>query len=87
MSYKNLISGKKYRIIKEFTDYDKVVHPVGETWIFDKTTFTAYYDGLSMWVQQNGKTIMYRFQQLPYEQEELINTLSDYVEMINDDTV
>lgn len=81
MSAKMLIPNKKYTVVKEFTDYDKIVHPVGEQWIYLEQNFTAYYDGLTIYVSINNKKDAFRLQDLPYEQAELIKTFSDYVQL------
>ena len=53
--HKFLISGQRYRVIKEFTDYDHHLHPVGEEWLFLGYSFLPYEDGLSWFVSFDGK--------------------------------
>ncbi len=43
--------GQRYRVIREFFDYDRVLHPVGETWRFVGSGFLPYDNGLSLFVQ------------------------------------
>jgi Domain of unknown function (DUF3601). len=57
-----LIPGQRYRVVKPFTDYDRQVHPVGETWVFEKTNFLPYDDGLTLHVVQDGEQVVYRLQ-------------------------
>lgn len=47
----NIERGKKYRVIKSFTDYDREIHAIGETWKFLTTNFLPYEDGLTLHVQ------------------------------------
>jgi hypothetical protein len=69
-----------YKVIKEFIDYDKDVHAVGETWIYKGTAFLPYEDGLSLFVSKNDSLIMYRLQWRKEEQADVIDNFKDYVE-------
>jgi hypothetical protein len=77
-----LEKGKTYRVKKEFIDYDRIIHRIGEIWTFDKTTFLPYHSGLTLFVIENGENAVYRFQSEPEEQQELLNTFMDYVECV-----
>jgi len=77
-----LEKGKQYRVTKEFTDYDFTCHAVGETWEFTEIDYVAYHDGLSLFVIENGHRTQYRFQNIPEEQQHLIETFMDYVELV-----
>lgn len=77
-----LIKGRTYKVTIEFIDYDRMIHKVGETWIFEKTTFLPYHSGLTLFVIENGENVAYRFQSEPDEQQELLNTFMDYVELV-----
>jgi hypothetical protein len=79
----NLKKDKTYAVIKEFTDFDGKIHRVGETWTFAKTTFLPYESGLSLFVIENGKNVMYRFQDIAEEQQELLSDFMSYVESIS----
>ena len=59
-----LTSGQKYIVVKPFTDYDRNVHPVGETFTFSRTNFLPYEDGLTMHVFLDGnpRELVCRFQ-------------------------
>ena len=76
----NLEQEQSYRVIKEFTDYDKEVHPIGETWIYIGTTFLPYEDGLSLFVMRDGTRLMYRLQWRKEEQADIIENFKDFVE-------
>lgn len=82
MSIYSLIRGGTYRVVKEFIDYDGILHTIGETWVFEKTNFLPYHSGLTLFVLQNGQEKVYRFQQIPEEQEALLSSFSTYVEMV-----
>ena len=72
--------GKTYKTIKEYIDFDKITHKVGEIWTFDKIEFTPYYSGLSLFVIKDKENKMFRFQAAPEEQDELINNFLQYIE-------
>ena len=44
----NLISGRKYIVVKSFVDFDDQVHPIGESWTYIETNFLPYDDGLTL---------------------------------------
>lgn len=76
---RDLQKGASYQVVREFVDYDNIKHPVGETWIFDRTNFLPYEEGLTLHVLWDGENKVYRFQQIPEEQAELIENFADYV--------
>lgn len=75
-----LTPGQQYRVTKSFVDYDKQVHPLGETWIFSGTNFLPYDDGLTLHVIQDNKQLMYRLQWRNEEQTDIIENFTDFVE-------
>lgn len=77
----HLMTGRQYRVIKEFTDYDRHVHPVGETWTFVETNFLPYEDGLTLHVRLNNATTatVYRLQWRPEEQAAIIENFAGFV--------
>lgn len=77
-----LEKGKTYRVTKEFTDYDRIIHKIGEVWTFEKTTFLPYHSGLTLFVIEDGKPVIYRFQSEPEEQQELLNHFMEYLEEV-----
>lgn len=77
-----LKKGETYRVVKEFADYDKIIHRVGKTWIFEGTNFVPYHSGLSLFIIENGQNMMYRFQAEPEQQQEILSNFMDYVELI-----
>ena len=77
---KQLIPGRRYRVVRAFTDHDGGQHPVGETWVFESTNFVPYHDGLTLHVRAHGVAQVYRLQWLPEEQGALIEHFTDFVE-------
>jgi len=77
-----LITGQKYRVVKDFFDYDKILHPVGETWTFAGTNFLPYDDGLTLFVSIDNfpKQLSYRFQWRQEEQASIIENFTEFVE-------
>ncbi len=78
----DLKKGEVYKLVKEFTDYDGRVHKIGESWIFEKTTYVPYHSGLFLFVSENGQSVMYRFQDAPETQRELLNNFMSCVEIV-----
>jgi len=75
-----LHAGKSYEVIKEFADYDRHTHPVGETWSFLGYSFLPYDDGMSFFVSLDGKQEWHiRLQWRPEEQGHLLDNLSGYI--------
>jgi Domain of unknown function (DUF3601) len=75
----NLKPGESYIVTKEFTDYDGILHKVGERWVFEEIHYLPYHSGLSLNVIENGKSVTYRFQDEPEEQQQLLNNFMNYV--------
>ena len=61
-------------------DFDNAIHPVGESWIFLRSSFLPYDDGLSLFVSVDGKAErQIRMQWRDEEQGPIIDHLADYV--------
>jgi hypothetical protein len=77
----NLVVGRKYKVVKEFLDYDKILHPVGETWTFEGTAFLPYEDGLTLFVirENTPNNISYRLQWSAEEQAFIIHNFMEFV--------
>lgn len=67
-------------VIKPFTDYDGIVHGVGEVWTYQGTNFLPHEDGLTLHVLTDNKTVVYRLQWRKDAQAEIIENFKDYVE-------
>lgn len=76
----DLTPGKKYRLVAAFSDYDRILHPVGETWRFLGRDFLPYDDGLTLYIERNGSSSVFRLQWRPETQGEIIDNFSDFVE-------
>ena len=75
-----LDAGKRYRVIREFTDFDGDVHREGERWTFLGSSFLPYDDGLSLFVSLDGvREWQIRMQWRPEAQGTVLDTLSSYV--------
>ena len=78
--YRHLEKGKRYRVIKAFTDYDGQEHPVGEEWTYLGTAFLPYDDGRSLFVSRDGEREWHiRMQDRPEEQAGILDALHEYV--------
>jgi len=75
-----LIAGKTYRVIQEFVDYDGHAHAVGETWRFVSHDFLPYEDGLTLYVEREGRNHTFRLQWRNETQGPIVSAFSDYVE-------
>lgn len=81
----NLTPGKKYKVVKPFTDHDKHVHEPGQTWTFVETNFLPYEDGLTVHLTLDGnpnKVLLFRLQWRREEQADIIEHFRDYVEEV-----
>jgi hypothetical protein len=80
----NLLPGRRYIVIKPFTDYDRQVHEIGETWTFVRTNFLPYDDGLTLHVLREGISheIIYRLQWRHEEQTAIIEHFTDFVKLV-----
>lgn len=75
-----LKAGKKYVVVKEFPDFEKDLHPVGETWTFIGCSFSPYDDGLSLFVSFDDlQEWQIRMQWRPEEQGPIIDNFESYM--------
>jgi hypothetical protein len=78
--HQHLIPGRRYRVVREFRDYDRELHPVGESWTFLGSSFLPYEDGLSLFVSTDGiEERQIRMQWRPEEQGPVLDRLAEYV--------
>ena len=78
----DLVPGQTYHVVKEFIDYDGIPHPVGERWRFVGKDFLPYEDGLTLFVEKNGRTVPFRLQWRAETQGQIIDQFSDFVEEV-----
>lgn len=75
----HLQRGERYRVVREFMDYDATRHPVGETWRFIGSNFLPYDDGLSLYAEIDGQREQVRLQWREDQQDEIISNLAEYL--------
>lgn len=78
----DLRPGKRYCVIRDFKDYDGVLHLAGECWRFLAKNFLPYEDGLTLVIEQDGKQSSIRLQWREETQGYLIERFSDFVEEV-----
>ena len=78
----DLVVGRTYRVIAAFEDYDGIVHPIGECWRFLEKSFLPYDDGLSLFVEREGRKVQLRLQWRAETQGHIIDGFSDLVEEV-----
>ena len=76
----DLVSGRTYRVVVAFEDYDRQVHPVGESWRFLRKGFVPYDDGLTLFVEKDGSETSIRLQWRSEAQGNIIDGFSDWME-------
>jgi len=76
----DLVPGRTYSVVKTFNDYDGIPHPIGERWRFVGKDFLPYEDGLTLYVEKNGRTVPFRLQWRAETQGQIIDEFSDFVE-------
>ncbi len=73
--------GQEYEVTKSFVDYDGILHPEGETWIYKGTKFLAYDDGLTLYVSKENQMLGYRLQWRKDSQSFIIENFKEYVKL------
>lgn len=76
---RTLVPGQRYRVVRQFVDYDRQTHPVGEIWVFESTHFLPYEDGLTLHVSRQGLPQVYRLQWRPEEQAVILENFTAFV--------
>ena len=78
--WSSLHAGIRYVVRHEFEDFDGVVHPVGEEWLFLGASFLPYDDGLSLFVSLDGQQEWHiRLQWRPESQGQVIDEIDRFV--------
>ncbi len=79
-TFGHLIVGRRYRVTRDFVDFDRGVHPVGGEWTFVGHSFLPYDDGLSLFVSTGGDHVrQIRMRWTPDDQGPIVDALRDYV--------
>jgi hypothetical protein len=75
-----LKAGRRYRVIRPFSDYDGDAHPAGEEWTFLGFSFLPYEDGLSWFVSLDGAREWHiRMQWRDEAQGPVVDALAEYL--------
>jgi len=78
--YQHLRVGRRYRVAEAFVDFDRVTHPIGETWTFLGHAYLPYDDGLSLFVSLDGEREWHiRMQLYPEEQGPIADRLEAHL--------
>jgi len=79
-NYRSLQVGRRYRVVKEFRDFDRDIHPVGETWTFRGYSYLPHDSGLSLFVALHDADEWHiRMSDHPDDQGSIIASLDQYV--------
>jgi hypothetical protein len=70
----------RYRIVAPLRDFDGEVHRPGVVWTFRGHSFLPYDDGLSLYVEQDGRDRQIRLRWLEGDQADIIDNLSAYLQ-------
>jgi Domain of unknown function (DUF3601) len=76
----DLTPSKTYCVVGAFVDYDGIPHPIGESWRFVAKNFLPYDDGLTLYVERDGREVPFRLQWRAETQGDIIDRFSDFVE-------
>ncbi len=67
-------------MVAAFVDYDGIPHPIGESWRFLAKNFLPYDDGLTLYVERDGREVPFRLQWRAETQGNIVDSFSDLVE-------
>lgn len=77
--FRHLLSGRDYVVLRPFTDFDGVLHPVGERWRFIGHSFLPYDDGLSLFVEIESQSRQIRMRWIDGDQGEIVDHIADHL--------
>ena len=78
-----LHAGRRYRVVREFVDYDGDCHPAGEEWRFCGWSFVPYEDGMSFFVSLDDRQEwQLRLQWREEAQGAILDHLTDYLQAL-----
>lgn len=84
LSWGHLEPGRKYTVSREFLDFDKDTHPVGESWTFLGYSYHHMDEGLSLFVSIDGEQEWYLpLQNGADQQGEVMDYLEQYIKAIS----
>ena len=78
-----LLRGKKYRVIKEFVDFEGDIHPVGEEWVFVASMFSHYDELLLIGIRDSsGVEWKFHLEASPSDQHQVMRSFLEYVTLV-----
>ncbi len=78
--FRGMKSGRRYRVIKRFVDYEGHSHEPGTSWIFLGSNFVPYEDGQCLFVSPGGdEEWQINLQWRPEAQAEILENWEHYV--------
>ena len=78
--YSSLSPGVRYTVLRSFVDVDGAEHAIGETWTFCGWNYSAYHNGLSLFVSLDGEQEWHcRLLDLPEGQSYVLEHLAEYI--------
>jgi hypothetical protein len=85
--YKFLAVGQRYRVIRQFIDFDRGVHLPGDEWVFLGASYSPRDEGITIFVSVDGAHEWnIRFMDAPEEQGEILYDLETYVGQVITET-
>jgi hypothetical protein len=54
-TFRMLRPDERYRVVRDFSDFDGAVHPAGESWRYLGYTYAVYDSGVSLFVSLDDK--------------------------------
>ena len=81
-NFQMLEAGRRYRVIKNFRDYDGDEHPIGEMWTYLGYSFAPHDDGVSIFVAIRSDEWHIRLQWRKEEQADIIDALASYLSLV-----
>ena len=78
-----LVAGRRYRVTREFADFDGMLHPLGEEFTFLGYAFLPYEDGMSFFISLDGVSEwLLPLQWRAETQGAVLSFLRDYLEPV-----
>ncbi len=78
----DLVPGSTYRVVIAFQDHGGVTHPIGETWRFLRQNFVPHGDGLTLFVEHDGREMQIPLQWRAEAQAAVIDGFAEYVSAV-----
>lgn len=82
--YNHLKAGKRYSIVKSFSDYDNYLYEEGNVIEFIGSNFVPYEDGLSLFCIYKDREQQITLQVRPEAQQEIAHNLQQYLVSVSE---